>query len=207
MDVPAFVKAHLPPAPARVLEVGCGDGRLARALDALGYRVTAIDPAAPEGAIFQRVSLEDFADPARFDAAVANRALHHIADLEGALSKLRGLLAPGGRLIVIEHAWERFAGPTASWYLERRRARDPDAPKSLEACLAEWNADHAGLHDSAAMRREIDRRFSERLFRWTPYLHGELGEAFEQEERTLIEAGAIQATGFVYVGEREYGPS
>lgn len=205
MHEPAFVKAQLPPAPARVLEVGCGDGRLARALDDLGYGVTAIDPRAPKGAIFQAVPLEEFADPECFDAVVASRALHHIADLGGALSKLQRLLVPGGRLIVVEHAWDRLDEPTARWYLEQRRATDPDAPNSLEACLADWEADHAGLHGSVAMRRELDLRFAERFFAWTPCLHGELGEALEHEERSLIEAGAIQATGFVYVGEQRSG--
>ena len=200
MEVLQFVKAQLPPAPARVLDVGCGDGRLARAIDDLGFRVTAIDPAAPEGATFQRVALEDFADPVGFDAAVASRVLHHILDLGAALSMLQRLLVPGGRLIVVENAWDRFDAPTARWYLEQRRAKDPRAPSSLQACLAEWNANHAGLHGFAAMRRELDLRFTESFFAWTPDLYSELGQPLEHEERTLIEAGAIQATGFVYVG-------
>jgi SAM-dependent methyltransferase len=200
MDVLQFVEAQLPPAPARVLELGCGDGRLARAVDDLGYRVTAIDPAAPEGAIFQRVALENFADPVGFDAVVAIRVLHHIPDLGAALSMLQPRLVPGGRLIVVENAFDRLDGSTARWYLEQRRASDPGAPSSLQACLAEWEADHAGLHGFAAMRRELDRRFSESFFAWTPNLYCELGQALEQEERTLIEAGAIQATGFAYVG-------
>jgi SAM-dependent methyltransferase len=201
MDVLQFVTAHLPSAASRVLEVGCGDGRLARALDELGYRVVAIDPAAPEGAIFQAVSLEEFADPVRFDAIVASRALHHIHDLAGALSKLQRLLVPGGRLIVVEHAFDRLDEPTARWYLEKRRAKDPHAPLSLQACIAEWEADHAGLHGYTAMRRELDLRFTERWFAWTPSLYLELGQALEQEERRLIEASSIQATGFQYVGE------
>jgi SAM-dependent methyltransferase len=200
MEVLQFVKAQLPPAPAQVLEVGCGDGRLARAVDDLGYRVTAIDPAASEGAIFQAMALEDFADPVGFDAVIASRVLHHIPDLGAALSMLRRLLVPGGRLIAVENACDRFDPPTARWYLEQRRATDPDAPSSVRACLAEWEADHAGLHGFAAMRRELDRRFTESFFAWTPNLYSELGQALEQEERTLIEAGAIQATGFVYVG-------
>ena len=197
--------AELPPAPARVLEVGCGHGRLARALDDLGYRVVAIDPAAPEGAIFQAVSLEEFADPARFDAIVASRSLHHISDLAGALSKLQRLLVPAGRLILVEHAFDRFDEPTARWYLEKRRAIHSGARGSLQACLAEWEADHAGLHGSTAMRRELERRFTERWFAWTPSLYLELGEALEGEELSLIEAGSIQATGFQYVGERSGG--
>jgi SAM-dependent methyltransferase len=184
-----------------VLEVGCGDGRLARAIDDLGYRIVAIDPAAPGGAIFQAVSLEEFADPARFDAVVASRALHHIPDLAGALSKLHRLLVPGGRLIVIEHAFDRLDEPTARWYLEKRRATDPGAPDSLQECLAEWETDHAGLHGYTAMRRELDRRFTQCWFAWTPSLYLELGKALEGEELSLIEAGSIQATGFEYAGE------
>ena len=201
MDVLQFATAQLPPAPSRVLEVGCGDGRLARALDDLGYSVVAIDPGAPEGAIFQAVSLEEFADPGRFGAVVASRSLHHVHDLAGGLSKLQRLLVPGGRFIVVEHAFDRLDERTAGWYLEKRRARDPHAPSSLQTCLADWEADHAGLHTCTAMRRELDRRFTERWFAWTPSLYLELGEALEQEERSLIAAGSIQATGFLYVGE------
>jgi hypothetical protein len=58
------------------------------------------------------------------------------------------------------------------------------------------------------MRRELDRRFEERHFVWTPYLNRELGDAVdERAERALIEAGAIQATGFRYVGERPAAPA
>jgi SAM-dependent methyltransferase len=202
VDILEFVRVQLPPVPSRILEVGCGDGRLAWAVDELGHEVVAIDPAAPEGAIFQAVSLEEFADPARFEAVVASRSLHHVHDLAGGLSKLQRLLLPGGRLIVVEHAFDRLDEPTARWYLERRRAKDRHAPASLDACLAEWVADHAGLHSYTAMRRELDRRFTERWFAWTPTLYLELGEELEQEERSLIEARSIQATGFLYVGER-----
>jgi SAM-dependent methyltransferase len=205
VDVLEFVTAQLPAAPSRVLEVGCGDGRLARALDDLAYQVVAIDPAAPEGAIFQAVSLEEFADQGRFDAIVASRALHHIHDLAGALSKLHRLLVPAGRLILVEHAFDRFDEPTARWYLEKRRATDAGAPSSLRACLAEWETDHAGLHGYTGMRRELDRRFTERWFAWTPSLYLELGKALQGEELRMIEAGSIQATGFQYVGERSGG--
>ena len=207
MDILEFVTAQLPPVHSRVLEVGCGDGRLARALDDVGYRVVAIDPAAPEDPIFQAVSLEEFAAPGRVDAVVASRSLHHIHDLAGALSKLERLLVPGGRLIIVEHAFDRFDEPTAGWYLDKRRAKGLHAPSSLQACLAEWEADHAGLHGYPAMRGELDRRFTERWFDWTPSLYLELGEELEREERRLIAAGSIQATGFLYVGERSGRPS
>jgi SAM-dependent methyltransferase len=203
MGFQTYLGLHLPAVPARVLEVGCGRGELARAVARSGYDVVAIDPEAPEGDIFQAVSLEAFADPGPFDAIVASRALHHIADLPGALAKIASLLGPGGRLLLYEHAWDRLDEPTARWYLEHRGASGPDASPTLERCLADWREGHAGLHGYATMREELGRRFTERFFAWTPYLFGELrGRVTEQHEQSLIDAGTIQATGFCYVGER-----
>jgi SAM-dependent methyltransferase len=203
MDAAGFFEAHLPPAPARLLEVGCGRGELALTLAARGYAVVAIDPQAPAGDIFRAVTLEDFTDPDPFDAVIADRSLHHIADLARATDKVRDVVVPGGRVLVREHAWERFDERTAEWYAARRAAHTHHASDAHEHPVADWRADHAGLHDSDALRSELDRRFTRRFFAWTPYLYGELGGAdTEREERALINAGAIQATGFVYVGER-----
>jgi SAM-dependent methyltransferase len=201
LNLQSFVEAHLPPPPARVLEVGCGRGDLARAIADSGYEVVAIDPDAPAGELFQAVSLEEFAADRAFDAVVASRALHHIPDLPASVARIAGLLRPGGRFILDEHACDRLDERTARWYLDRRSASHPHPPSSLEACIAEWEADHADLHGYEAMRMELDRRFTERFFTWRPYLYGELTAVDEEEERALIEAGAIEAMGFRYVGE------
>jgi SAM-dependent methyltransferase len=201
MEFETFDTAHLRISPARVLEVGCGRGELALAIARQGHTVMAIDPEAPEGDIFQAVSLEEFTGHGPFDAVIANRSLHHIPDLGGAVDKIARVLGPTGVLILHEHAWDRLDEPTARWYLERRREIDPDVPTSLEACFADWREDHSRLHGYGAMREELDRRFVERFFAWTPYLYGELTGAVDQaEERALIDAGVIRATGFVYVG-------
>jgi SAM-dependent methyltransferase len=201
VNLQSFVEAHLPPPPARVLEVGCGRGELARGIAHSGYDVVAIDPDAPTGELFQAVSLEEFAADQAFDGVVASRALHHIPDLPGSVAKIAGLLRPGGSFILDEHACDRLDERTARWYLERRAASHAHAPSSLEACIAEWESDHADLHGYEAMRMELDRRFTERFFTWRPYLYGELTAVDEEEERALIEAGAIEAMGFRYVGE------
>lgn len=206
MDIPAFVLSQLPPAPARVLEFGCGDGTLARAMDGAGYDVLAIDPAAPEGPIFRRLKLEELEEDLRFDAVVESRALHHVADLGAALDKVQLLLEPGGRLVLDEFAWDRLDERTADWYHRQRRALAAagrgEPPGTLEALRADWEGEHVGLHGFDAMRTELDRRFRELRFSREPYLYHYLdGVASEELERTLIGAGAIQAIGFRYVGE------
>jgi SAM-dependent methyltransferase len=139
-----FVLSQLPPAPGRVLEVGCGGGELALAVADAGYDVVAIDPEAPEGELFRRTTIEAFDEPGPFDAVVASLSLHHVHDLPGALDKLVRLLR--GPLILNEFAWER-----------------------LEPMTPDWEEEHAGLHGYAVMRPELDARFEERFFEWRPY--------------------------------------
>ena len=204
--VTEFVVSHLPPLPARVLEVGCGAGELTRALHEAGYDATGIDPAAPHGAIFRKLKLEDLADDERFDAVVAVRSLHHVTDLAGALDKIVQLLRPGGPLVLDEFAWDLLDEPTADWFYGQKRAlaaagRLETAPRTLDDCRREWEGDHVGLHGYTTMRRELDARFEERAFEWVPHLYRELGGiASEGLEGALIDAGAIAATGFRYVG-------
>jgi SAM-dependent methyltransferase len=199
-----FVLEQVPP-PARVLEIGCGDGELARALAGAGYSVTAIDPRAPEGPIFRRNRLEDFSDDDAFDAVVASVSLHHVEDLDAAADKVRSVLRRGGLLIVEEFARELFAGATARWYFDQLRAlaiEEPE-PDDFEEWLRRWNEEHPDVHPFADLKRAIDARFTERHFAWTPYLYDyRLGDSLEPLERELIQSGAIDATGVRYVGER-----
>ena len=176
---------------------------MALQLERAGHRVVAIDPEAPPGAIFRRVTLEEFAEPGPFDAVVASRSLHHIPDLAGALDRIALLLPQEGTVIVNEHAWDRLDEQTARWALDHWPEGHDHAPRSLPDFLAWWRAEHAGLHGYEAIRAELERRFVEREFAWAPYLYGDLHGAVEPiEEWRLIEAGAIRATGFRYVGVR-----
>jgi 2-polyprenyl-3-methyl-5-hydroxy-6-metoxy-1,4-benzoquinol methylase len=96
--VEEFVLGQIGNSPIRVLEVGCGEGELARTLARVGHSVTAIDPQAPEapeGPIFRRTRIEEFTDPAQFDHVVGILSLHHVEDLGMALSNMADLLRAG----------------------------------------------------------------------------------------------------------------
>ena len=204
-EVERFVTAHLPAPPARILEVGCGSGELVLETSRRGYDVVGIDPDAPEGAPFQRVTLENFSTSEQFDAVVANRSLHHIGDLRVGVDKIHSLLASDGPLILTEFAWDRMDHATAAWYLGHVRNPGPKEASLLPGAFPSvWVAEHKGLHGFEAMRAELGRRFDEALFEWTPYIaHYYLErDDLEEEENHLIESGEIRAIGFRYVGMR-----
>jgi SAM-dependent methyltransferase len=200
--------AETGPPPARILEVGCGDGALASALARAEYEVTAIDPKAPAGTIFRSTTLEEF-DSEPFDVVVASVSLHHLTDLDVAVAKLRRLLLPGGVLVVEEFAKERLAGATARWHYHQRQAlaavglRDAPPDGGAEVWLAQWHEAHAEIHAGAAVLAALDAQFTRRHLAWGPFLFDfGLADALEPLERELIAADALAATGFRYVGER-----
>ena len=100
--------ALLPAAAGSVLEVGCGEGRVARDLAARGYRVTGLDASAtlvaaaaerdPGGryAVGAAEALP-FADDS-FDLVVAYNSLLDVEDMPSAIGEAPRVLRPGGRL-------------------------------------------------------------------------------------------------------------
>jgi hypothetical protein len=202
MGFATYVQNQLPPPPARLLEVGCGrEGGVAPVLAAAGYEVLGIDPDAPDGELYRRVTLEEFDDPGRFDAVVAGRVLHHVDPLGPALDKL-ARLAP--LLLLDEFAWNHMDPPTVEWYEAQHRLLaaagwEPKGPPDL----ADWRAKHSDLHPYETLRAEVDARYEERHFEWRPYFYRWLGgPASEGLEAALIDAGAIRPIGFRYAGVR-----
>lgn len=148
-----LLEDHLGPGCARpALDIGCGDGALARRLAQLGYRTTGIDcsPSAIALAatqdpgpgivpIWQRMDIttDDLGTlPEPAYAAITCRLVYRWIDDKAAfLDRVRRLLAPGGTLWVVTE----IAG--------RRAATDPlqglgITPAEAELLTAGWSAVH-----------------------------------------------------------------
>ena len=129
-----FVTEYLRPAPNdRLLDLGCGPGRILRALPA-GVRYLGIDLspdyiAAAEEAWgdrgeFRCADVRDVDVPAgAFDLVMTMGVLHHLDDAscERMLSTAAGALRPGGRFVAIEPARETEQPAIARWLIDRDR--------------------------------------------------------------------------------------
>lgn len=103
--------------PKRVLQVGGGEGELAkRVVTELGAELIGIDQSERMVAIQRDKGIEarvgtveqlPFADGA-FDTAIAAWMLYHVEDLDGALSELARVLQPGGRLVAVTNSLDHL---------------------------------------------------------------------------------------------------
>ena len=199
-DLRAFVRANLPEPPARVLEVGAGDGRLARALRAGGYEVLAIDPKASDKDV-RAVALADLDEPAAsFAAAVAVVSLHHVDPLEASCRRLADLVEPSGTLVVDEFDVGSFDLGAAAWWLDQRRALGEPEPDTAEE-LVEEHREH--LHPLELIVETLLPHFALGSPLRGPWLHRwKLGESLRAVEEEAIARGDLRATGARFVARR-----
>lgn len=195
-----FVLSQLPPPPAQVLEIGCGDaGGVVHVLVDAGYDALGVDPRAPEGDRFVRADFREV--DGTYDAVVAGRVLHHVHPLDEALDRVAAF-AP--LLIVDEFAWDLIDAAAQDWYEGQRRmlvaaGADPPGPASLD----EWRERHPDLHPHALLLDGLRRRYREVAFEPLPYLHRWLGgPSSEALEQTLVDAHAFPAIGWRWAGVR-----
>jgi SAM-dependent methyltransferase len=200
VDLRAFVRANLPAPPARVLEVGAGDGSVARALRAAGFDVLAIDPE-PKSEDVRAVALADLDEPAgSFAAAVAIVSLHHVDPLEDSCRRLGKLVEPGGALVVDEFDASSFDLAAAGWWLEQRAAVGGQQPQTAEELVAD-HREH--LHPLERILAELEPYFELGSPVRGPWLHRwNLGDALRAVEEDAIARGRLQAVGARVVGRR-----
>ncbi|HEX2729391.1 MAG TPA: class I SAM-dependent methyltransferase [Rubrobacteraceae bacterium] len=114
-DTASIIRAAFDPlAGKEILDVGCGDGTLARSLTDQGAHVTGVDPngealdaarrAVPSGTFHQTgAEAMPFADHS-FDGAVFLNSLHHVPKLAmpQALRAAARVIKPAGSIVVVE---------------------------------------------------------------------------------------------------------
>jgi ubiquinone/menaquinone biosynthesis C-methylase UbiE len=144
----AALEPLLPPAPARVLDVGAGTGFLTMAAAGLGHEVTAVDLS---GQMLARLTAKasaqqltvtaiqasaDQLPPEGFDVVMSRHLLWTLPQPEGALRAWRAA-APGGRLLLVESVWG--AGQSAA---DQFRARARRLARRLAAAPAGHHAEY-----------------------------------------------------------------
>lgn len=116
----------LPPAPARVLDLGCGTGSLAQLAASAGHRVVGVDMspgmiraawaklAGSPGVL--GLAVGDASEPpiaaGAIDVVVVRHLVWTLPDPHRALRNWVGLLRPSGRLVLVEGRWGSPDGPT-----------------------------------------------------------------------------------------------
>jgi SAM-dependent methyltransferase len=159
----AVVGGLCPLAGRRILDLGCGKGRFARALGERGARVIGLDLSAAmldEATGIDRVRASARRLPfgaASFDGALAVEVFEHLEprSLDQVCGEVRRVLRPGGRLVIVDkNVWSWNArrpwlpGVAVKWIDERRGLwmyshREPVRerwfrPRGLQRRLGRW---------------------------------------------------------------------
>jgi SAM-dependent methyltransferase len=193
-----WILRNLPARRQAAVDVGCGTGVLAGKLAQHFARVTGIDADAgmaaaasarlahEPGVAIRRCSFEQFASASRdseTDLITMVAVLHHL-DLDDTLARVPGLLAPGGRLLVVGLARVNslpdlaadlvsaaanpvmglLKHPTAARLAERSAVGQPVMPvRDPDTTLAEITASARAHLPGATVRRRLFFRYT---LRW-----------------------------------------
>jgi ubiquinone/menaquinone biosynthesis C-methylase UbiE len=126
----ALLLSVLPPAPARIADLGCGTGTLALLLAAEGYAVDGVDFAPemirrarekePVGQVsFTEADADDPPlEPGTHDVVLCRHVLWAMPDPAATLRRWTDLLCSDGRLVLVEGRWSTGAGLSAARTVE-----------------------------------------------------------------------------------------
>jgi SAM-dependent methyltransferase len=125
-----LLRSVLPPAPARIADLGCGTGTLTLLLAAEGYVVDGVDfspemirrarAKKPVGQVtFTEADADDPPlEPGAYDVVLCRHVLWAMPDPAATLRRWIDLLRSGGRLVLVEGSWSTGAGLPATRTVE-----------------------------------------------------------------------------------------
>jgi SAM-dependent methyltransferase len=209
-----FVRPNLPPAPASVIDLGCGPfGGFVPALREAGYEACGVDEEAPAEPGYYQVEFERFTPSEPADAVIASTSLHHTDDPDVVLDHVRAALRPNGTLVVVEWDWPRFDERTARWcfarmdetaepgWLQKHRDRWRESGQAWASYLGSW-ATEEGLHPGDVLIAALTRQFDTVHLASGPYIFADLDGVSLEDESAAIDRGELNATGIQFVGKR-----
>jgi len=134
---------------AQALDIGSGFGFYTQALRKLGYRTVSINPGKYENEVFRNlngdeplaVMFEDYEPSGQFGIVMMSQVLEHLLEPDQAISKVSGLLAPGG---VLACAVPNYA----SFLVKLLGTKD-------NACL--WIPEHVNYFTENGLRALVER--------------------------------------------------
>jgi len=146
--------ALLPPAPARLLDLGCGTGWTSEFFAKAGYSVVGIDLSIDMIRSARRVrsrsnlefvvgDCESIPTTAAFDVITSYSSLHHVDNISSALASCKKSLKPNGVLIVMEPG----EGHAESENSQCEKAKYGVTEQSLPPGLICSNLETLGYHD------------------------------------------------------------
>jgi SAM-dependent methyltransferase len=122
-----LLTAALPEPPATVLDLGCGTGTLSTLLAGAGYKVTGVDSStamrreaaakAAQAGVDITLIDGDAGDPpvsSRYEVVLCRHVLWALPNTDHVIARWRDLIAPGGRLVLIEGQWDTGGGIPAA---------------------------------------------------------------------------------------------
>src|SRR5659263_733369 len=144
----------LPSVPARVADLGCGTGTLTLLMAQAGHLVSGLDLAprmvhrarekiAAAGVVADVVVGDASSptwQPGTFDVVLTRHVLWAMPDPQAGLSTWIDLLAPGGRLILIEGRWSTGVGLTSADAVELVLRHRREAEVTILDDAALWGA-------------------------------------------------------------------